>query len=499
METFAIVDIETTGGSADQNGITEVAIRIWDGNEVIEKFSSLINPGIPIPLSIQNLTGITNEMVSGAPRFEEIAEPIYHLLKDSVFVAHNVHFDYSFLHHSLGKYGYELRTKKLCTVRLSRKILPGLPSYSLGRISDYFSIPHSSRHRADGDADATVLLFKKLQESDHLGIIPKSLKQESSLGKFPPKLNPEEIIALPEKPGVYYFKDEKGKVIYVGKAIQIKKRIISHFSGNSTKKQKQEFIQKIAGIHTEVLPTELMALIYESHEIKRLWPELNRAQKFRENAYGIFEFKDQRGFSRLAIDKVKPNFPPLFTISSYLKGTEVLRLLIKEFNLYPEFCFQKKAKLSEGLKEILEDEIEEFYEMKGPLDPVEYNSRVENAIHFLKKDLSFAILDQGIKPNETSIILIIRGDWVGIGSIPIKSKPQNFVKLIPQLRPLRANSFIRNSLRDHAILYPHKIIPISEDEIQEYEKAKILKQANSVQKSKKLPYLGLAESLTLFI
>jgi len=148
---YAIVDIETTGGYAAAHGITEISIQVFDGKKVVEKFESLINPGQPIPPYIAAMTGITDEMVEDAPPFEEVASTVYNLLTDKIFVAHNVNFDYSFVRYHLAAAGYDLQCSKLCTVRLGRKILPGLPSYSLGRLCRHLGIDNESRHRAAGD------------------------------------------------------------------------------------------------------------------------------------------------------------------------------------------------------------------------------------------------------------------------------------------------------------------------------------------------------------
>ena len=163
---YAIVDIETTGSYASAHGITEVAIYVFDGTRVTEKFETLINPGQPIPRYIQSFTGITDEMVANAPAFEQVAERIYHLLDRNIFIAHNVNFDYSFLKSHLLKNGHDLKSKKLCTVRLSRKIFPGFPSYSLGNLCRSLAIEINNRHRAGGDAEATVKVFGKLLEND---------------------------------------------------------------------------------------------------------------------------------------------------------------------------------------------------------------------------------------------------------------------------------------------------------------------------------------------
>jgi len=227
---YAIVDIETTGGHASGNGITEIAICLFNGKKVTERYSTLVNPRRDIPVYITALTGINNEMVRKAPLFEDVADDIYHLLNGKIFVAHNVNFDYSFVRHHLLAAGYDLQCNKLCTVRLGRKILPGLPSYGLGKICSNLGIEIESRHRAAGDAEATVKLFSILLQKDTGNHIPVSLKQNSKEQVLPANLPKQDVEVLPNAPGIYYFHDEKGKVIYVGKAKNLKKRVCSHFT-----------------------------------------------------------------------------------------------------------------------------------------------------------------------------------------------------------------------------------------------------------------------------
>src|SRR5829696_7720892 len=183
---YAIVDIETTGGYAAANGIIEISIQVFDGQKVIEKFESLVNPGQAIPRYIQAFTGITNEMVVDAPSFEEIAEKVFTVLQGNIFVAHNVNFDYSFVKSNLDFYGYTFNAKKLCTVRLSRQIFPGYPSYSLGNLCHSLGIEIENRHRAGGDAEATVILFKKLLDNDSGSLIVTSLNRNSKEQALPP-------------------------------------------------------------------------------------------------------------------------------------------------------------------------------------------------------------------------------------------------------------------------------------------------------------------------
>ncbi|MFI5221435.1 MAG: exonuclease domain-containing protein, partial [Bacteroidia bacterium] len=293
---YAIVDIETTGGHAESNSITEIAVFIHDGKKVVHQFETLLKPARWIPAYITGYTGITNEMVEDAPLFDDIAEELFELLNGKIFVAHNVNFDYSFIRSHLKSSGFDYNSKKLCTVRLSRKIFPGLRSYSLGNICAYTGIDIENRHRAGGDAIATVELFEKILREDKNGAIDEFLKRGSKEQVLPPNLPKKQFDDLPEKPGVYYFHDEHGKVIYVGKAVNIKKRVGTHFGGNSTRKQKQDFLRTIHSISFEPVATELMALILESIEIKKHWPEFNRAQKKPEFAFGIYDYEDQNSY-----------------------------------------------------------------------------------------------------------------------------------------------------------------------------------------------------------
>lgn len=215
---YAIVDIETTGGYAAANGIIEISVQVSDGSQIVETYETLVNPGQVIPRYIQALTGISNEMVQDAPRFEAVAEKVFTILQGNIFVAHNVNFDHSFVKNHLEAYGYSLQVKKLCTVRLARQIFPGFPSYSLGNICHALEIPMSDRHRAGGDAKATVELFHRMLQADAQGFIKASLLRNSKEQTLPPNVPKDHFEQLPNTPGVYYFQDGKGKVIYVGKS-----------------------------------------------------------------------------------------------------------------------------------------------------------------------------------------------------------------------------------------------------------------------------------------
>lgn len=451
---YAIVDIETTGSYAAANGITEISIHVFDGTTVVEKFESLINPGQPIPYYIQAMTGINDKMVAGAPRFEEVAEKIYTLLQDKIFIAHNVNFDYSFIKAHLRESGFELNSKKLCTVRLSRKIFPGFPSYSLGKLCQSLGIPIYDRHRAGGDTAATVKVFQLLLQNDKEQHIQKSLQRNSKESVLPPNVPKEHFDQLPYTPGVYYFHNEKGKVVYVGKANNIRYRVNSHFSNNSQSRQKQNFMQHVHAISYQPCGTELMACILESTEIKKRWPVFNSSQKRWEDVYGIYLYEDQNSYLRLAIDKNRKRLNPVYTFHYLVDGHAIIRKLIKDFKLCPKLCFlQKDPGKCEGINEGYCSGACEQLEL-----PATYNSRVKKACDSLRYQPSFAIVDKGLNGEDQSCILVLEGNFYGMGYIPPDVPISDIGIVKDHLTTYRENSFIRNLVNGYAARFPDKVI-----------------------------------------
>ncbi len=456
---YAIVDIETTGGYAAANGITEISIHVFDGKTVVEKFETLVNPEQPIPAYITAMTGISDKMVAKAPVFGDVAEKIYSILQDKVFIAHNVNFDYSFIKGHLKDAGFDLNTKKLCTVRLSRKIIPGLPSYSLGKLARSLDIPIHDRHRAGGDTAATVEIFRVLIERDTEQHIQKSLQRNSKEAILPPNVPKEHFEQLPYTPGVYYFHNEKGKVVYVGKANNIRYRVNSHFSNNSESRQKQNFMQHVHGISFQPCGTELMACILESAEIKKKWPIFNSSQKRWEDIYSIFVYEDQKGYLRLAIDKNRKRLNPVYTFHYLVDGHAMIRKLIKDFGLCPKLCFmQKDPGECEG--------ISDGY-CKGACEQKEkaakYNARVNKACDSLRSLPSFAIVDKGINGDDRSCILVVEGKFYGMGYLPSDIQITDPLSLKDHLTIYKENSIIRNLVYGFAARFPAKVIQFKQD------------------------------------
>lgn len=406
-QEYAIVDIETTGGNATHSRITEIAIIIHDGDKIIDRWESLVNPQKNIPPAIFALTGITNEMVQDAPVFDLISDKVFELLTDRIFVAHNVNFDYSFVRHQLEQAGLKWTAKKLCTVRAARKIKPGLPSYSLGRLCKSLDITIENAHRAGGDANATAILFARLLEWDIEGEISKMIKKTAPDQRLPPNLPPEDFEQLPDKPGVYYFYNELRKVIYVGKAVNLKKRVASHFTGHKITPQRQNFLRDICAISFEVCATELMALLLEGSEIKKLWPVYNKALKRFEPKYGLFEYEARNGYRYLAVGKVSKNQSCIEAFHSLYDGINKLRELAVKFEIDNRFCIYGNS----GQTEIQFD-----YTSNALPDTMQHNNQVENALEYYRNSRpSFAIIDKGRTAEERSCIWVEKGHFYGMG------------------------------------------------------------------------------------
>ena len=243
---YAILDIETTGGKFNEEGITEIAIYKFDGHTTIDQFISLVNPEKPIQEFVVKLTGISNKMLKNAPKFYEIAKRIIEITSDCILVAHNSSFDYRILCTEFDRLGYRFNRNTLCTVELSQKLIINQPSYSLGKLIKSLGIPMSDRHRASGDALATVQLFKLLLEKDlNKTIIQSSIKYFDRRGQKEKLKNL--IDETPAIQGVFYIHNINGKVIYLGKGKNIKREVNKLFLKGTKRALKiQERVETIS-------------------------------------------------------------------------------------------------------------------------------------------------------------------------------------------------------------------------------------------------------------
>ncbi|MDT7830851.1 exonuclease domain-containing protein [Flavobacteriaceae bacterium S356] len=414
---YSIVDIETTGNGYKGSKITEISIFLFDGEQIMDEYTTLVNPESTIPAFITNLTGITDAMVRTAPKFYEIAKKVQEFTKDTIFVAHNVNFDYNIIQSEFKSLGFDYKRKKLCTVRLSRKIIPGLNSYSLGNICSAEGIHIADRHRARGDAEATVELFRRLVQRDDSFIINSFLNPRSRQATLPPLLDKHIVDNLPETHGVYYFKDSQNDTIYVGKANNIKQRVISHFY-NKKKKEVTMCLETADVTYTET-GSELLALLLESAEIKNIYPKYNRAQRRAGEAVGLFSYEDQKGIIHLAYNRLKLVPNALMKFYSLAECRSVLEKICEEFELCPKYChlqtnvnacFHYQIKQCKGI-------------CSGKEDVTSYNNRVKLAIQSIGLQVdNLVIKEAGRTENETGFALVTDGIYRGFGYVDVSQQ-----------------------------------------------------------------------------
>ncbi len=416
---YAIVDIETTGGLVKRDKITEIAIVLHDGQQVIDQYQTLVNPERSIPEFITNMTGITNDMVADAPLFCEVAKDIVLKTEGAIFVAHNARFDYGFLREEFSRLGYAYTRKQLCTVRLSRKMLPQLKSHSLDSLIRHFSLSVNNRHRALDDALATAEVFKRITCS---GVGVEFSDDMINLGikeaKLPATISLEHLHKLPEGAGVYYFHDQDGKVIYAGKSIHIKKRVAQHFTEISNKAGKMQ--QRVHDITYTLTGSELIASLLENAEIKRLQPDINRAQRRKSFPFAIYYYFDEGGYLQMKVRKknkidtpgtaaILHELPDAQSATNYLrKLTDTYGLCLKKTDIDtgPGSCFYHQVGKCEGA-------------CRGTENPDSYNEKVRKAVAASQKNLDedFVIADRGRTPGEKSLVLISKGRVMGWGYV----------------------------------------------------------------------------------
>jgi len=438
---YSVVDIETTGNGYRGQKITEISIFIFDGEKIVDEFTSLVNPEQKIPHFITNLTGITDAMVRTAPKFYEIAKKIAEITKDTIFVAHNVNFDYNIIRDEFKSLGFDFKRKKLCTVRLSRKIIPGLSSYSLGNICSAEGIEIAARHRAKGDAEATVELFRRLIIRDNKFTINSFLNAKSREATLPPLLDKQVVDTLPEKHGVYYFKNEKKEVIYVGKANNIKQRVISHFYDK--KKKERTMCLETADISYTETGSELIALLHESSEIKHLYPKFNRAQRKAGEAVGLFSYEDQKGILHLAFNRLKLTPNPIMKFYSMAACRTTLEKICSAFELCPKYCH-----LQTNVNACFHFQLQQCRGVCSEKEAIEsYNKRVRKAIKSLGLQTeNLVIKENGRTDEELGFVLILNGIYQGFGYINKNQEMSSLEDYLLHITPQKDNRDVQRIL-----------------------------------------------------
>ncbi|WP_242135887.1 exonuclease domain-containing protein [Aestuariivivens marinum] len=430
---YAILDIETTGGKYNEEGITEIAIYKYDGHTIVDQFISLINPEREIQPFVVNLTGINSSMLRNAPKFYEIAKRIVEITTDCILVAHNAQFDYRILCTEFRRLGFEYERRTLCTVELSKQLIPGQTSYSLGKLVRSLGIPVADRHRATGDAQATVKLFKMLIDKDSSKTIIQNAIRLDPKYQLEPK-HIDIIEELPSITGVYYIHKSDGEIIYIGKSKNIKRRINQHFTSTNHKSKKIQ--QLVSAVTYEATGSELVALLKESEEIKRNKPIFNRALRRTIFTHALYSFKDDNNYINLKIDVADGRKNPITTFSTRQSGKSFITKAIEDYNLCQKLtglyktktsCFNYDIKMCNGA--CIQKETPELY-----------NKRIELLIDknsYANKNM--VIIDKGRDVDERSAILIKNGIFQGLGFFNLNYQINNIEVLESIITPMRNN------------------------------------------------------------
>lgn len=409
---FAIIDIETCGGKFEfrKGRITEICIVRHDGLAVVDVFTTLINPECQIIPYFTKITGITNEMVADAPKFHEVAQKILELTEGCVFVAHNVSFDYGFIRDEFHSLGYTYKRETLCTVRLSRKLIPGKISYSLGHLCAALGIEIFGRHRAEGDAVATAQLFELLLrlKADHPHY--KNQGVTELMTRKVDKIKEYILKKVPEACGVYYFLNKEHEIIYIGKSNNMYVRARSHFQ-TDMKKNKQ-MLNELMNVDFVETGGELAALLLESEEIKKHKPRYNRARKKDQFSHAIDYFTDDKGIINFKLLESEESEQALVSFNSYATARERLEQWLDEYELCLRYCgltgeeavcFQHQIKKCKGICA----EQEEI---------PDYNVRAQKLIDdYQFPHRNFFIVERGRHRQESSLVLVQDGKYKGYG------------------------------------------------------------------------------------
>lgn len=442
---YAILDIETTGGKYNEEGITEIAVYKFDGHQVVDQFISLVNPEIPIQPFVVGLTGINNEMLRNAPKFYEVAKRVVEITSECILVAHNAKFDYRILRTEFQRLGYEYERENLCTVELSKKLIPGQQSYSLGKLVRALGIPLNGRHRASGDAQATVKLFKMLLAKDTDKEILKNSVRNTPKNHLDTKLM-YLLEGMPSITGVYYLHDSEGEIIYIGKSRNIKKRINQHFTSENRKSR--EIQKEVASITFEATGNELNALLKENEEIKRNKPKYNRALSKTIFDYALYKSVDENGYLNLKIGKADGRKKSITTFTNLQQAKNLLNSIVEDYNLCPRYtgiytgsgsCFNYSIKECNGAC-IQEESVEE------------YNKRVQKVIRkYSYENKNMLVIDRGREIDEKSALLVEEGEFKGIGFFNLNHQLTNLEIIRTIITPMKADRdaqhIIQNYLR----------------------------------------------------
>ncbi|WP_276680449.1 exonuclease domain-containing protein [Empedobacter brevis] len=455
---YAILDIEATGGKVGEESIIEVAVYKYDGKEIIDQFISLVNPEKKIDQYVQRLTHITDKMVLTAPKFHEVAKRIVEITDDCILVGHNVMFDYRMLKQEFNRLGYNFQKEWIDTFEYSEKLIPGLPSYSLGKLCQSLGIVVTDRHRASGDARATVALFKMLIDKDSQKIIIKKtgLNQPKKAHSKYQKI----LEGLPNSIGVFYLYNSKKQLIYISRSNNIAGSVNQIFTSKTLKANKLKRYTR--SIKYEETGSGFLSAIKENSEVLNNQPMYNT--KLVENKvypFGLYLLASKRGYSRLEIGKVR-KVQPVLKFKTKERAKEVLEKIVNDYNLCKQVnagvksddsCFQYKVNKCNGA--CIKEESRDVY-----------NKRIEDFILTTEYPSdTFLILDKGRKGTEKSFYLVEKGEFKGYGYYEFHHQIKSLEKIHNILIPIQETDEIKNMLK--YFLYkvssnPNQIIVLDE-------------------------------------
>lgn len=324
----AFVDVETTGGTPARSRIIEIGIVTATNGQLEEEWSTLVNPGVRIPFSIGEFTGITDEMVRQAPFFEEIVDELARRLEGRLFVAHNARFDYGFFRGEFRRAGRKFSSRVACTVKLSRRLYPHEPRHSLDALIERFALACERRHRALPDAQALCQFWRALRATRAADEVEAALQDVAQLRSLPPHLPPELPDLLPEAPGVYRFYGENDALLYVGKALNLHTRVLAHWQGALRDERSRELAELVRRVEWQETAGELGALLLEARVVREEQPLYNRALKGSSDAWTIVVADDGAAPRCAPIDQVQLGFEPCDTFGLYPSERAARRALV---------------------------------------------------------------------------------------------------------------------------------------------------------------------------
>lgn len=383
FDRLAFVDIETTGTRPTRDRITEIAIIPVDHGVVGEPFESLVDPGVAIPPTITRLTGISDALVAGAPVFARLVDELRERLDGRWLVAHNARFDAGFLRNAFRAAGEVVPLRELCTVKLSRSLDRGERRHNLDALISRHALPVGDRHRAMSDCLALPALLARFVERDGVEAVLEALGRQHKRASTPPHLDPAILDAVPAVPGVYRFFGEEGALLYVGKSVNLRSRVRSHFADDHRSDREMRIAQQTHHIDWIETAGEIGALLTEARLVKREQPIFNRRLRARRGLLAWY-WDDESGEPPRLVQVDEVAAADLGRVHgvfrSRVKARERLGELAKEYRLCPQFlglesgagraCFAHQIGQCGGLCVGRESELAHRLRLKQALAPL---------------------------------------------------------------------------------------------------------------------------------